>query len=421
MATRRIARGRGGSPVPIIIMSVITVGLITGIVVLALSVGDTEKNLARVQEEVKTEKQNAQKQLDTFHNLENYVGFSLEGAGREYATLKQDLEGRAPLPAWAVPEGATKEFKNLKTLVSGYADRCVGLEKVVTKIEGELKTAKEQCETAVRDGEEKAKTKEKQTDLEKAAAVKLREEKATVEKERDSIREKLTAEVEDLKGRNTKLTKDVAAALKDVTVWTEKHSKLAERYADLERAGKKTKTLGAGIIPEPPDGKVLTVDADGTHVMVDIGRKDWVEVGMFFTIFEKGSEDARKQKGQVQIRQVHDEISRAKVIKQDELDPILPGMLAVNPAFKRGTKLEFRLKGRFLEPRIEQLLSRYPCTLAEKVSVTTDYLVLGDAKPDEAKGEASWDEDEEVITAKNEYKVTIMRERELLNYLGERQ
>jgi hypothetical protein len=173
-------------------------------------------------------------------------------------------------------------------------------------------------------------------------------------------------------------------------------------------------------MPEPADGKVLTVDADGKNVMVDIGRKDWVEVGMIFTVYEKGNVDERKSKGQVQIRQVYDEISRAKVIKQDDVDPILPGMILVNPAFQRGTKVEFRLVGRFLEPRMEQILSRYPCRIAEKASMTTDYVIIGDAKPDEAKGEAPWDESEEVLYAK-ENKVTIMRERELLTYLGERE
>jgi len=102
------------------------------------------------------------------------------------------------------------------------------------------------------------------------------------------------------------------------------------------------------------------------------------------------------------------------------VDPILPGMVLVNPAFERHTKLEFRLIGRFLESRIEQILARYPCTLVAKASPTTDYVIIGDAKPDESKGEAPWEESEEVLYAKDS-KITIMRERELLNYLGERE
>ncbi|HPD15958.1 MAG TPA: hypothetical protein PLE19_13475 [Planctomycetota bacterium] len=420
MATRRIARGRGGSPVPIIVLTVLVVGLIGSTVVLGLSVGDLEKKLVVTEDRLKEKTAEGQKAQNRFREYERLIGFTLEGAEREFTTLKEELLKKAPLPALADVEGpAAKAFVDLKTLVAGYADRCAGLEKVVAGLERELATAKEQRETALRDGAEAAKTKDKQIKVEQEAVAKVREDLAKVEKERDEIRERLTAEVEELKTRATKLTKDLASAEKSIRVLEEQRKKDAEVIKDLQFPKKKLEALVSGTGAEPADGKILTADADGQHVMVDVGRKDWVEVGMFFSVFEKGDEDGRREKGQIQIRQVMDQISRAKVIKQDELDPILPGMLIVNPAFKRGTKLEFRLKGRFLEPRIEQMLSRYPCTLAEKVSMTTDYVIVGDAKPDESRGEVPWDEDEEVLFAK-ENKITIMREREILHYLGER-
>ncbi|HUT35076.1 MAG TPA: hypothetical protein VNE39_16415, partial [Planctomycetota bacterium] len=394
MATRRIARGRAGSPVPIIILSVMVVGLIASTVVLGLSVGDIEKKLLATEEKLRDEEKKASDAQTEFRKYDKLVGLNFEGAQREFFTLKDELEKKAPLPAvgGVVPDAAPKVFTDLKTLLSGYADRCANLERVVTHIEGELKKAKDQRETAIREGEETAKTKDQQIKVEQEAVVKLRGEKATVEGERDKTRESLTAEVEGLKADKAKLAKDIAASQKDVLVWGDKYKKLEEKLADLERAGKRKTPLTVGTGPEPADGKVLTVDADGKHVMVDIGRKDWVEVGMFFSVFERGDPDNRRPKGQIQIREVYDEIARAKVIKQDEVDPILPGMVLVNPAFQRGTKLEFRLKGRFLEARIEQILGRYPCTLADKVSVTTDYVIIGDAKPDESKGEAPWDE-----------------------------
>ncbi len=421
MATRRIARGRVGSPVPIIILSVLLVGLLVSTIVLGLTTGDLEKKLLTTQEAVTKEKNDRKKAEDDFRVYEKVVGFTREGAVRERDALKEDLAKRTALrPApGPEPEGAPKVFDDLKTLADGYAIRAMQFEKEAVRLEGELKVAKEKGEETARDAKETADTKQKQIDLEKAAVGKLREDKAKVEKERDEVREKLTAEVEDLKARNTKLTKEVAAAQKDVTVRDEQMKKKDEKIKDLEFPKTRAGTLKPGALPEPPDGKILTVDADGKNVMVDLGRKDWVEVGMFFTVYEKGNEDTRKPKGQIQIRQVFDEIARAKVVKQDDVDPILPGMIVVNPAFKRGTKLVFRLKGRFTEPRIEQLLSRYPCTFADKVSMTTDYVIIGDARPDEAKGEVPWDEDEEVLFAK-ENRIPIMRERELLSYLGER-
>ncbi len=418
MATRRIARGRGGSPIPIIILSVLLVGLLGSTIVLGLSVGDLEKKIAAADDKLKAEAAERRKVMDAHIKFEQCVGFSLEGATRELAALKEQLQAKSPLPGVADTEGPPKTFSDLKTLVLAYADRCAGLEKVVGTTERELQTAKTERDAAERDGKEKTETKQKQIDVEKQAVEAAQKEKVKVEGERDEVRTKLTGEVEDLKGRNTKLTKELAKAQKDIDVLQREVEKLKEDKTDLMYGKKEPRpTPGAG--PEPVDGKVLQVDADGKNVMVDMGRKDWVEIGMIFTVYEKGDADTRREKGQVQIRFLYDDISRAKVIKQDDLDPILPGMLLINPAFKRGAKPEFRLVGKFLEPRTEQFLTRYPCTIAEKTTMSTDYVVIGDAKPDEAKGEAPWEESEDVLFAR-ENKITIMRERELLHYLGER-
>ncbi|MBM4039031.1 MAG: hypothetical protein FJ290_11015 [Planctomycetes bacterium] len=421
MATRRIARGRAGSPVPIIILSVFVVGLLASTIVLGLSVGDVEKKLVAAEKKYQDLDKKRSDEQTEFRTYEKLAGLNLGSMQREFFELKDELEKKAPLPAYAGVEAeGAKVFTDFSMLLKGYADRCAGLERAVTHLEGELKKARDERDAAIAAGDETAKTKDQQIKLGETALADLRNKLAEAEKARDTARETLTAEVEALKAEKAKLTNERDTATKDTQVERDKHEKTKEKLADLERAGKRKKPLVEGTGPEPADGKILTVDADGKNVMVDIGRKDWVEVGMFFTVFEKGDVDQRKPKGQVQIRQVYDEISRAKVIKQDEVDPILPGMILVNPAFQRHTKLEFRLIGRFLDARIEQILGRYPCTLAAKASQTTDYVIIGDAKPDEAKGEAPWEENDEVLYAK-EAKITIMRERELLNYLGERQ
>ncbi len=419
MATRRIPRGRGGSPIPIIVLSVILVGLLASTIVLGLNVGELEKQVTRAEEKLKAEEARRKKMESSHIAFEQCVGFTLEGAKRELDTLKEQLQAKAPLPAVADVEGPPKTFSDLKTLVQGYADRCAGLEKVLASLERELAQAKEARDAAEREVKEKVAAKDKQLAVEKKAVEDAQKDKARVEAERDEVRTKLTAEVEDLKSRNAKLAKDLAKVQKDNEVLQRTIAQLEEDKKALV-FGKKELRPTPGTGPEPADGKVLQVDPDGKHVMVNIGRKDWpLEPGMIFTVFERGEMDTRKEKGQVQIRFLYDDIARAKVIKQDDLDPILPGMLLVNPAFKRGAKPQFRLVGRFAEPRIEQFLSRYPCTIVEKVSMDTDYVVIGDAKPDEAKGEAPWEEHEDVLFAR-ENKITIMRERELLHYLGER-
>ena len=416
MATRRIARGRGMSPVPIIVLSVIIVGLLGSTITLGLKVGDLDLEIKNWEKKLQDEQKKGQDAQAEFRKYERLVGLNFEGARREFEVLKADLAKKASLPSLQEPEGALKPFDDMKTLLGGYADRCAALEKTVTRLEGELAGAKDQRETAVRDGEQTAKAKDEQIVAERKVSTDLRTRLATAEGERDKIRTDLTAQIEADKAEKTKQVKQIAALEKDVKVLNDKLKKDVEIIADLKNPKLERKPLVEGIGGEPADGKILTVDADGKNLMVDMGRRDWVEVGMIFTVYEK-SEEGRREKGQIQIRQVYDEIARAKVLKQDELDPILPGMVVVNPAFKRGKKIEFVLVGRFSEPGIEQLLSRYPCKISKTVSYTTDYVVIGEGIRQE--GEPAPEDSEEVLTAK-EMKKTIMKESELLHYLGER-
>jgi DNA repair exonuclease SbcCD ATPase subunit len=362
--------------------------------------------------------------LDKFGKYETRVGLRQETVEEEFATLKKDLEEKTPVAqvVGVEPEGAPKAFLTVRLLLEGYASRCQVLEKALAELQRQLETAKSESATADKDREATAKAKDAQLEVEKKAVGEARKSKADAEDTLSKTKEGLTAEVEGLKAKAAGLSKELSNVEKDLRVAKEKNDKLVERIKELENPKKREGSLTPERL-EPADAKVLTVEPDGKYLMVDIGRKDWVEVGMIFTVFEKGAEaEGRREKGKVQIRQVYDEISRAKVIKlQDELDPILPGMILVNPAFKRGTKLEFLLIGRFTEPRMEQILLRYPCTVVGKLTRTTDYLILGDAKPDETKGETAWDDNDEVREAKSEgYRATIMRERDLLNYLGER-
>jgi len=419
MATRRIARGRGASPVPIIILSVLLVGLLLSTIVLGMKVGDMEDLVKKRDDRIIQMDKSAKAEQDKFRQYERLVGLTYEGARGEFEGLKKELESKAPLPASAAPAGddaVSGPFDDMKTLLEAYADRCAAVEKVVQDLEGQLAVAKDQRDEARVDVVEKAKAKDEQVKAEKVIVARLRTEKTTVQGELDKTRADLTAEVEALKAEKTKLIKQVNALTKDTKDLAHTVKKKEEVIRDLRFPKKTTGPLVPGQAAEPVDGKVLVVDPDGQHVMVDLGRNDWVEVGMMFKVFDNADPDARKEKGQVQIRAVYDEIARAKVLDPDEVDPILPGMVIVNPAFKRGRKLEFVLEGRFNEARIEQMLKRYPCTIAKAVSRKTDYVVTGEGRL--AEGEAAPEDSENVMNAKD-YKIPVMKERELLHYLGE--
>jgi len=418
MATRRIARGRGASPVPIIILSVIVVALLGSTIVLALKVGDIDLARQKADARIKQLEGKSKEDLDYFRKYQVLVGLEYEAARAQFENLKNDLKKKGPLPI-PPPEGGAgtpASFDDMRTLLEAYADRCVALDSAVARLEQELAEAKNQREQAVQNGEESVKAKEAEIGKEKGVSAGLRKEKADVEAELAKTRTDLNNQIEALKGEKTNLVKQANDLEKGLKVAQEQIKKDKELITDLKFPKKTTSPLVERVGGEPVDGKVLTVDADGQYVMVDVGRRDWVEVGMIFSVYDNTNPESRSEKGKVQIGRVYDEIARAKVLKQDEIDPILPGMVIINPAFKRHRKLEFVLEGNFREPRIEQLLTRYPCSLAKTVSRTTDYVIIGEGRYPEG---ATLPEDSDNVLTAREMKIVVMKERELLHYLGE--
>jgi len=438
MATRRIARGRGPSPVPIIVLVVLVVGLLGSTIVLALKVGDLQTNIEDGLRSVQatanfTEEQipvlarqplrNAlgvivaavrKKELERLQKFQTIVGLNPDAAEEEYVLLKKDLEKRGPLP-----DVGQETFTDIRTLLLSYADRSAALERVVKRLEGKLEGAKAALEQAKRDAEAEAKTKDEQIASLKETIAQLRSAKADLEAKLDKTSKELAAQVEALKAQRIQTAKKLSALNKEIENLRETIKQKDEMIAELRFPKKVTGSLITAREAEPPDGKVLSVDPDGQFLMVDVGRRDWLAVGMVFQVYDNADPEARKPKGEIQIRKVYEDIARAKVLKQDEVDPILPGMIIVNPAFKRGAKLEFVFKGGFAHPLpyIKRLLAFYRCSFAPKVTRTTDYLIIGES-PSEEEGAIPPEESEDYRLAL-QYKIPIMKESDLLRYLGE--
>ena len=167
----------------------------------------------------------------------------------------------------------------------------------------------------------------------------------------------------------------------------------------------------------------MTIEPDGQTLMIDLGRRDWVQIGMEFKVYDNADPESRKVKGHVQVRKVLDSIAQCKVMEQDKLDPILPGMVIVNPAFQRGKTLNFVLVGGFREANVEQLLSRYPCRVStvtssdtKKLNRDTDYVIKGEAH---VKPGVTVPDDSPTVEQAKQYQITVMNESTLLRYLGE--
>ena len=418
MATRRIARGRGGSPVPIIVLSVLLVGAVGLSIVLGMKTGDLQDQIVEVQKAKQEQVTLRTESEERFRTYETLVGLRPDAMKETFDKLKKEATDKANIPEDAA-EGP-REMKTVRDLVTAYAEEVAQLRSVRKDLQGKLDQAKEERERAKVDRDKTVDEKDQLEARLKKNAADLRVEKEAVQQELDTTRKKLSGQVAALETEKVTLTKEAAKLKKEVEIGKRTIEDLKKQMEELKHPRETQGSLvGSTAAGEPVDGKIITIEADGKHVMIDLGRRDWVQMGMVFQVYDNAAPDSREVKGEIQVRKVFDTICQCKVMEQDDLDPLLPGMVLVNPAFSRGKTLDFVLVGEFREHNIELLLSRYPCRVAKdpkKLSRDTDYVVTGQAP---AKQGQQRPEDSPLVEQARDWEITVMKETALLRYLGE--
>ena len=416
MATRRIARGRGGSPVPIIILTVLLVGAVALAIVFGMKMSKLQEDIVGHQDDVKTAQQNRRSAEEQAVQFKTLVGLNLDAMQETFDKLKKDAQDTAPIAG--LDDAGPLKLDTVAEVVEAYAREVAALRTIVGRLEGEVAEGKQAREQAETDLKNYRKDRDDEVARVKDDAAKARDQRDVAQRKLAAATQKFNADVAALDVEKTKL-------IKDVNHWKKAHEIQARKVKDLlaqidelkhpvDIRGPLTGPQAAG---EPVDGKVVTIEPDGETVMIDLGRR------MEFKVYDNADPESRKVKGHVQVRKVFDSIAQCKVMEQDKLDPILPGMVIVNPAFRRGKTLHFVLVTPFREPNVEQLLSRYPCRVkkvnpsdTQKLDRETDYVITGEGRIKE--GVTRPDESPTVEQAK-EWQITVMRESTLLRYLGE--
>lgn len=414
MATRRIARGRGASPVPIIVLSVLVIGLTGATIIFGLKVGDVNDQLKDQIDKYGKLKNTFDQRESEFRRFEYLVGIDESGANLQFKNLadqmreKFDVSGDPTQP---------DRYKNMRKLLNAYAERCNALSAQVTDLEGELKNARSDHGALERS---KGAVEKSMHEAQAAATAKigtLQKEKEDLAGELEQLRRTTEARITKLEAANRALDEKNNELQKDIDNLNIKLKAAKATIADLRSPPKRATDLVVVAGREPADGKIVAIEPDGEYAMIDIGRRDWLSEGMEFRVYDDTTPHARKEKGRVQVRRVYDTISQVKIIHQDPLDPILRDMVILNPAFQRGRTLRFVCEGAFLDPSLKRILTRYPCKIEDTVVRATDYLVLGDAKTGLGKLER---EETDSYKRAREFGVRILTERDLARYLGER-
>jgi hypothetical protein len=146
-----------------------------------------------------------------------------------------------------------------------------------------------------------------------------------------------------------------------------------------------------------------------------------------FTVFQRGETNVhnRKKKGTISVtRFIGDNLAEARVVESDLKDPILQGDVVYTPTWTPGMQERFVLAGDFdvngdKKPDNElmrTLVDMNGGVVEKDVSISTRYLLLGDAPPTSDK--AADEQFKKVKSRAKELSIKVMGLQEFLEYSG---
>jgi len=185
-------------------------------------------------------------------------------------------------------------------------------------------------------------------------------------------------------------------------------ARLRQRQQELQDADRKIKETDGllqealakleAIKPQPdvkvaafrPDARIVRVDLQNDLVTLDIGAKDRVYRGLTFAIYQSNApipEDAQG-KAEIEVFQVGQQVSIARIVRSDKRNPIAPTDLVVNLIWDPKTNNRFVVVGDFDTSgdgranadgaaRVKETIERWGGRIQDDVTIETDFMVVG--------------------------------------------
>jgi len=182
----------------------------------------------------------------------------------------------------------------------------------------------------------------------------------------------------------------------------DKQDKLLLTQAELKDAREKMKLAldelakiepgpDRAVLAQEPDGQVILIDEKSNVVHLDIGSNEHVYPGLTFSVYDRGAavpNDPNKGKADIQVFDVDETYSAARILNPDVDNPILKGDIVANLIWDADRTNEFVAAGDFdldrdgqLDPdalvRIESLVEKWGGKMADMITIETDFFVLG--------------------------------------------
>jgi NAD-dependent DNA ligase len=138
------------------------------------------------------------------------------------------------------------------------------------------------------------------------------------------------------------------------------------------------------------DGKITLTDDRAKVVYLDIGSDDHVYRGLTFSVYDRGTPIPKDGRGKAEIEvfDVEETFSAARITRSEITKPILSGDIIANLIWDSDKTNVFVVAGDFdldnegdidydAIDRIKALIEKWGGSVADAVSIDTDFLVLG--------------------------------------------
>jgi hypothetical protein len=178
-------------------------------------------------------------------------------------------------------------------------------------------------------------------------------------------------------------------------------TELADAKGQLDTAKQRlgiTEGELAKLVPAPdsevaafrPDGQIISIDNKAGLVYINLGLADKVYRGLTFTVYDKGIPIPRDGKGkaEIEVLEPKDRMSIARIAVSNARKPVLVDDTIANLVWDGNKSRSFVVAGNFSfsgsstpdadgATRVRALITKWGGTVTDKVTPSTDFVVLG--------------------------------------------
>jgi type II secretory pathway pseudopilin PulG len=187
------------------------------------------------------------------------------------------------------------------------------------------------------------------------------------------------AQRDEAQGQNRKLTEEINNT-KETSNKEVLTAKSQMRILDAQVSAMKS-DLRTQRETDVPDGRILAVNHGMKTAWIDLGGKHQLRRGTVFKVFETLKPGEKVYKGRVVVTNVSPESSEVAIESEQPGTSVATSDVIVNPVFDKARATRFfilgELTGRANVEMAKRVLTAAGAKVDEKLSVETDFLVLG--------------------------------------------